>query len=77
MTRTRNQGEGDRESARRFNERSQKFVKSEQGREVAKNADHRGRNSSKDLVKAERDAASRAKEQDLETVRDYSKPAKK
>lgn len=77
MSRNKNQGEGDKESARRFNEKSQEFVKSQKGREAAKNADHRGKNSTKDLEKAERDAGARAKEQDAETVRDYSKPTKK
>ena len=77
MAPTKNQGEGDKDSARRFNEKSQQFVKSDKGREAAKQHDHSGKSSARELEKAEREAGKRAKEQDAETVRDYSRPTKK
>ncbi len=76
MPNVKNQGEGDRDSARRYNEKTQKFVKSDKGRASTKKADHKGRNSPEELKKAEEDAAARAKENDPEALRDYTKPAK-
>lgn len=76
MSKVKNQGEGDRESARRYNEKTQQFVKSEKGKASAKKTDHSGRNSPEALKKAERDAIARAKENDPEALRDYTKPAR-
>jgi hypothetical protein len=76
MSNVKNQGEGDRESARRYNENTQKFVKTDKGRASAKKNDHSGRNSPEALKKAEKDAVARAKENDPESLRDYTKPAK-
>lgn len=75
MSKAKNQGEGDRESARRYNEKTQQFVKTEKGKSATKKADHSGGNSAKDLKKAEKDALARVKENDPEALRDYSKPA--
>ena len=61
-----NQGEGDRESARRFNESQQQFVKSGKVDKAAKNA--------KEDLEAEAKGKARAKEFDPEEDRDYSKP---
>lgn len=76
MSNPKNQGEGDRESARRYNEKTHDFVKTEKGKAAAKKPDHSGRNSAKELQKAEEDAVARAKENDPEALRDYSKPAR-
>lgn len=61
-----NQGEGDHESARRFNQDQQAFVKSGRVDEAARQA--------KENPEAERKARERAKEFDPEENRDYSKP---
>ena len=74
MAKDKLQGEGDRESARRFNEASQEFVTTDQKQKSAKVTDHRGRHSPEEIKKAEEKAANRAKENDPEAVRDFSKP---
>lgn len=71
------QGEGDRESARNFNKKSQQFLNTEKGRESVEKSDHLGEFSSDEVKNAENDAASRAHENDPEALRDYNKPAKK
>jgi hypothetical protein len=71
-----NQGEGDRRSARHFNEQQREFVESERGREAI--ADNR----ELDPAAARRESAAatkaklRARENDPEETRDYRKPAK-
>ena len=70
---TRNQGEGDRESAKRYNENTQKFVKSGKVEEAAKKA---GKGDKKAMERAERAGKDRAKELDPAVDRNYSKPAK-
>jgi len=64
----RNQGEGDRESARRYNEDTQKFAKSGKVDEAARTA-------TEDRA-AEDKGRERAKEDDPQLRRDYSKPEK-
>lgn len=76
MTENKNQGEGDRESARRYNEATEKFVKSAKGRDERHKADHSGDNEKSELDAAVREAESHAKEHDPESKRDYSRPAK-
>ena len=76
MQKGKNQGEGDRESARRYNEKTKKFVQSQKGKASVKKADHSGGNTPKELKKAEKDALARVKENDPEALRDYKKPAK-
>jgi hypothetical protein len=61
-----NQGEGDRESARRYNKAQQEFVKSGKVEQAAK--------GSKDDPEAEAKGKARAKEFDPEEERDYTKP---
>lgn len=75
MSKAKNQGEGDRESARRYNEKTRKFVKSDKGKDSVRKSDHSGRHSPDELKKAEDDAMARVKENDPEALRDYSKPA--
>lgn len=64
----RNQGEGDRESARRYNEDTEKFTKSGKVDKAAQDA--------KEDPEAERKGRERAKELDPQVHRDYSKPEK-
>jgi hypothetical protein len=73
----RNQGEGDRESARRFNEVERAFVESERGRTAIRSGGTtQGEEEDEDLREAEADAASRARENDPEEKRDHRKPAR-
>ncbi|HTK99934.1 MAG TPA: hypothetical protein VL379_18000 [Pseudomonadales bacterium] len=72
-----NQGEGDRESARRFNEAERAFVESERGRSAIRSSGNTpGEEEDDDLREAEADAASRARENDPEEKRDHRKPAR-
>lgn len=75
MSKGKNQGEGDRDSARRYNEKSEAFAQSDKGKASVKKSDHGGRHSADDLKQAEADALARVKENDPEALRDYSKPA--
>lgn len=68
-----NQGEGDRESARRYNRNTQKFVESGKVEEAAKRA---GDADPKELEEAEKAGKKRAKELDPAVERDYSKPTR-
>lgn len=70
-----NQGEGDRESARRFNEAQQKFVDSPEGEEAIAQAGELSESEREEAEQAEDEAASRAREKDPAGVRDYHKPA--
>lgn len=63
-----NQGEGDRESAARYNKEQQEFVKSGRVEKAAQDA--------KPDPSAEEQGRRRAKEFDPEEERDYSKPQK-
>lgn len=69
----RNQGEGDRESAKRYNENTQKFVESGKVDEAARRA---GKGDQQELERAEQIGKDRAKELDPAVDRDYSKPSK-
>lgn len=68
-----NQGEGDRESARRFNRNSQDFVESGKVDEAARRA---GDGDQDEMEQAEEAGRKRSKEFDPAVQRDYSKPAK-
>lgn len=68
MAEEKNQGEGNREAARHYNEESKKFVQSGRVEEAAREA--------KSDPGAEKAAGSRAKEHDPEEKRDYQKPEK-
>jgi len=72
-----NQGEGDREAARRFNDAERAFVDSERGRAAIRSGSKaRDPEEEDDLRDAEADAASRARENDPEEKRDHRKPAR-
>jgi len=61
---SRNQGEGDRESARRFNEDEQKFVQSGRVTEAARQAAPRDANEQQQMQQAEEAAKAHAKDED-------------
>lgn len=69
-----NQGEGDRESAKRYNRSAQEFVKSGKVEEAARKA---GDGDREDMEQAEKAGKSRAREFDPAVNRDYSRPTKK
>jgi hypothetical protein len=66
-----NGGEGDRESARRFNKKEREFVKSGKGKKAIQKARRRGDEAGDGDIKAERKARARAKEHDPAVTRDY------
>lgn len=65
------QGEGDRESARRYNENTRKHVESGKVEKAAREA---GKGDPKEMEKAEKAGKKRAKELDPSVDRDFSKP---
>ncbi len=71
--RNENQGEGDRESARQYNEDTREFVESGRVDEAARNAHEQDPTEAEDAEEAGRD---RAKEQDPSVHRDYEKPTR-
>lgn len=68
-----NQGEGDRESAKRYNEATRKFVESGKVDEAARKAAGQDPTEAK---KSERKGRERAKEVDPAVHREYEKPVK-
>jgi hypothetical protein len=71
-----NQGEGDREAARRFNRDEQEFVQSKRGRDAIEREPTMDPDESEQLRDAELAARRRARENDPEEKRDYRKPAR-
>jgi hypothetical protein len=67
------QGEGDRESAKRYNEDTQEFVESGKVDEAARRA---GEGDKEEMERAEKAGKDRAKEFDPAVDRNYSKPTK-
>lgn len=71
----RNQGEGDRASARRFSESAERFAREGPVEEAAERArQSRGGPERKKLDRAEREGREAAKEHDPAVRRDYSRP---
>ncbi len=68
-----NQGEGDRESARRFNRNARDFVESGKVEDAARRA---GESDKEEGEQAEKVGRERAKEFDPAVTRDHSKPSK-
>ncbi|MGH8142955.1 MAG: hypothetical protein ACREU2_10620 [Steroidobacteraceae bacterium] len=60
----RNQGEGNREAAKRFNEAEKRFVESPQGEQKIREGVHVKPEQERELSEAERSAKARAKAQD-------------
>jgi hypothetical protein len=71
--RTKNQGEGDRESAKRYNKKTREYVKSGKVEKAARKA---GEGDKQDMERAEKAGKDRAKEFDPSVERDYSEPTK-
>lgn len=70
-------GEGDRESARRYNKHAREFVESakRKGKSLRpEDWNDEGEISNDELAEAEREALDRAKEQDPQVSRDYKRP---
>lgn len=67
------QGEGDRESAKRYNKDTREFVESGKVDEAARKA---GEGDQEEMERAEESGEDRAKEFDPAVERDYSKPTK-
>jgi len=67
------QGEGDRESAKRYNEDTREFVESGKVDEAARKA---GEGDKEEMERAEKAGKDRAKELDPAVDRNYSKPTK-
>lgn len=72
----RNQGEGDREAARRYNERTRKFVDAGRVDQAARDAANMTEEERREAEQAEQIGKRRAKELDPEDKRDYSKAKK-
>lgn len=71
-----NQGEGDREAARHYREKTEAYVKSGQVDQAANNAANMSEQERKQAEAAEKAGTERAKEFDPQTERDYSEPTK-
>lgn len=72
----RNQGEGNREAAKRYNEAQQAFVKEGKVEEQAEKAKRDVERDPGTYAAAERAGKARAAEHDPQVRRDYKKPAK-
>ncbi len=66
-----NQGEGDREAARAYNEATQDYVRSGKVEEAARRA---GKQDPEEAEHSEEEGRARAKEEDPEVRRDYRQP---
>ena len=74
-TQTKNQGEGDKEAARRFNRQSKEFLNTSEAKAKLQKREHADENEKEELRDAERKARSHSKETDPQTIPDYNKPA--
>jgi hypothetical protein len=77
MKRDKVQGEGDYESARRFNRAERQFVKSGKVEDAARRAAPCNAKEEAELKAAERAGRSRAKELDPADTRNYRQPTKR
>ena len=75
-TNDKNQGEGNREAARQYNEATRKFVESGKVEDKAREAKEVDATEQAELEKAEEAGKKHAKEEDPEVHRDYTKPDK-
>ena len=69
----RNQGEGDREAARRYNDSAREFTDSDAGKRARAEKPDLSEAERKQAERAEREGESRAREKDPQVSRDYSK----
>lgn len=72
MTNNKIQGEGDRESARRYNRDTENFVKSAEGRARIAEVAASDEAVTAELTEAEREARARSRDKDPQVTRDYS-----
>ena len=68
-----NQGEGNRESDRRYRQRTEEFVNSPRGQDAAKHAGDVSDRERKEIERAEEKAKRRAHEHDPEEKKDFGK----
>jgi hypothetical protein len=73
---TRNQGEGDREAARRFNEKERAFVASKRGRRAIEENGLVDPEEAPQLIEAQVEAMRRAREHDPQEKRNYRRPTR-
>lgn len=73
--RSKMQGEGDRESAREYNEDTARYVKSGKVDQAAKDAADVSDAEKQDMRRAEEEGKKHAKESDPQVPRDYTKPS--
>jgi hypothetical protein len=66
-----NQGEGNREAAREYNEQTREFVRSGKVEDAARQA---GEQDPEEARQSEREGLEHAKEEDPEVSRDYGQP---
>jgi hypothetical protein len=71
-----NQGEGDRGAARRFNKKSEEFIRSEQGKRAIDEGADLSDEEQKEAERKEREGLRRAREKDPQVTRDYSQGEK-
>jgi hypothetical protein len=65
-------GEGDREAARRYNQKAEKFTESDAGqRAIDKGPEISGESEAREVEKAEEQGRKRAREVDPQVTRDY------
>ncbi len=70
-----NQGEGNREAARRFNEQEKQFTRSRQGKQAIKEGIPLSEAAAREAERKEREGRQRAKEKDPQVVRHYTRGA--
>jgi hypothetical protein len=68
-----NQGEGDREAARRFNRKSEEFAHSRKGKNAIEEGAELSEEEAREARRKEREGLQRAKEEDPQVVRDYTR----
>jgi hypothetical protein len=68
-----NQGEGDREAARRFNEQEKQFTESKKGEKAIREGTHLSEAEAREAERKEAEGRQRAKEKDPQVVRDYKR----
>ncbi len=73
---SKNQGEGNREAAKQYNEATQDFVESGKVRDAAEQAGQVSQTEKAKLKDAERTGKQHAKEEDPALKRDYRQPDK-
>jgi hypothetical protein len=71
-----NQGEGDKEAARRFNKETRQFLETEKAKKRLREGAELSEEEKAEGAEAEKRGRQRAKEADPEVVRDYDEPTR-